>query len=97
MTFECLPTYQYRVREDGRAITSHANLTRGQFNACETGRFIGYIHTLNHKDIDVLMECQKCGDGSWWDTLSDVEEQGLAECENCGSVCAPGVYTGVPA
>lgn len=97
MTFECLPTYQYRVRETGRRTSTLANLTRGTLNEASTGRFVGYLHAMNHKDIDVLMECKKCGDMPWWDELATIEADGLAECEYCGAVCTPDVYAGQPA
>ena len=89
------PAYQYRVREQGRAITSHAYFTRGQLNACETGRFIGFVHLLNWKDIDIKVICPQCHE-AWWDCMKELDEDGPAECENCGTICQPEEFHNPP-
>lgn len=83
------PTYQYRIREENRPITTHAYLTRGQFNACETGRFLGFVHELDLSKIDIMVYCPKCNDNGWWDCARDIKEDEFAECESCGTVCVP--------
>jgi hypothetical protein len=88
--FECLPTYQYRIRQSARpgSPTTHAYLTRGQFNACETGRFLGYLHSIDRKCIEVLVACTKpdCDTRPGW---MDLDYSEWIECEVCGRPMPP--------
>lgn len=88
--FLCLPQYRYRVRVNNVSI--HTNLTRGQFNT-HTGNFIGFIHVLNHKDIDILVQCDNpnCQDryAEFWTELLETEEHHLPVCDVCEKLCQP--------
>jgi uncharacterized Zn finger protein len=35
------------------------------------------------------MVCPSCGSLPWWDELAEIDDSGLAECENCGKMCQP--------
>ncbi len=79
------PRWHYRI------YGTSANLTRGIFNACYTGIWLGNENSLPADVIEVEMEaCPKCDDGSPWVTVTELQEMdGVLECEHCGKMLKP--------
>lgn len=95
--FQCEPRYQYRIRDNAKfaSPSTNANLTRGQFNSVNTGRFLGLLNTIDRKLVDVRVHCTnpECEPLPWWDALTDLDEFGHANCDICEARTEP--YTGL--